>query len=116
MSPDAILSPPEAAAVAVRQPTRDVLQRGDTMTVIGYHDVKDQKHWLASPMREKFFGPLGVTNIRKFIDPTNPKRVAIMMDVPDMAKLLAAMQSPGAAEAMANDGVVAETLVMLVEA
>jgi hypothetical protein len=86
------------------------------MTVIGYHDVKDQKHWLASPMREKFFGPLGVTNIRKFIDPTNPKRVAIMMDVPDMAKLQAAMQAPGAAEAMAHDGVVAETLVMLVEA
>jgi hypothetical protein len=27
-------------------------------TVIGYHEVKDTKHWLASPMREKFFGPL----------------------------------------------------------
>jgi len=50
------------------------------------------------------------------IDPTNPTRVAIMMDVPDMSKLEAAMQSPGAGEAMAHDGVVASTLVILVEA
>lgn len=85
-------------------------------TVIGYHDVKDQKHWLASPMREKFFGPLGITNIRKFIDPQNPSRVAIMMDVPDMGKLQAAMQTPSASEAMAHDGVVASSLVILVEA
>ena len=31
-------------------------------TVIGHHDVKDTEHWLASPKREEFFGPLGVTN------------------------------------------------------
>ena len=33
------------------------------------HDVQDQSHWLASARREAFFGPLGVTNIRTFIDP-----------------------------------------------
>jgi hypothetical protein len=33
-------------------------------TVMAYHDVKDKDHWLASPKREEFFGPLGVTNIR----------------------------------------------------
>src|SRR5205085_6295934 len=38
-------------------------------TVIGYHHVKDKDHWLASPKREEFFGPLGVTNIRTFVDP-----------------------------------------------
>jgi hypothetical protein len=85
-------------------------------TLIGYHEVKDRKHWLASPMREKFFGPLGITGIRTFIDPQHPTRVAILMDVPDMAALEAAMKSPGAAEAMAHDGVLPETLVMLVEA
>jgi hypothetical protein len=85
-------------------------------TLIGYHGVKDQKHWLASPMREKFFGPLGVTGIRTFIDPTNPTRVAVLMEVPDMEKLQAAMKAPGAAEAMAHDGVITESLVMLVEA
>jgi hypothetical protein len=85
-------------------------------SVIGYHDVKDQKHWLASPKREVFFGPLGVTNIRTFIDPQNPTRVAVLMDVADMDALMAAMQTPRAAEAMEYDGVVAETLVILVEA
>src|SRR3954447_3111800 len=84
-------------------------------TVIGHHDVKDTKHWLASPKREEFFGPLGVTNIRTFVDPENPTRVAVLMDVPDMDAMAAAMQTPGAAEAMAHDGVIPESLVMLVE-
>ena len=85
-------------------------------TVIGHHDVKDTEHWLASPMREKFFGPLGVTNIRTFVDPTNPTRVAVMFDVADMDTMMAGMQTPEAAAAMEHDGVVAESLVMLVEA
>lgn len=85
-------------------------------TVIGHHDVKDTEHWLASPKREEFFGPLGVTNIRTFVDPQKPTRVAVLMDVPDMEALMAAMQSPGAAEAMEHDGVLPETLVVLVEA
>jgi len=85
-------------------------------TVIGYHDVKDREHWLASSMREKFFGPLGVTHIRTFIDPTNPARVALMMEVPDLDALEAAMQSPEAAAAMEYDGVLADTVVFLVEA
>jgi hypothetical protein len=85
-------------------------------TVIGHHDVKDTQHWLASPTREEFFGPLGVTNIRTFVDPQNPTRVALMMDVPDLDALATAMQSPAAAAAMEHDGVLAETLVILVEA
>ena len=84
-------------------------------TVIGHHDVKDTKHWLASPKREEFFGPLGVTNIRTFVDPENPTRVALLMDVPDMDALAAAMQTAAAAEAMAHDGVIPESLVILVE-
>ena len=85
-------------------------------TVIGYHDVKDRDHWLASPKREEFFGPLGVTNIRTFVDPENPTRVGVLMDVPSMDTLKAAMQAEGAAEAMEYDGVLPETLVILVEA
>ncbi|MGA8361892.1 MAG: hypothetical protein WB807_00250 [Candidatus Dormiibacterota bacterium] len=85
-------------------------------TIIGHHDVKDQKHWLASPKRQEVFGPLGVTNIRTFIDPQNPKRVAVLMDVADMDALMAAMQKPEMADAMEYDGVVAESLVILVEA
>ena len=85
-------------------------------TIIGYHDVKDQKHWLASPKRKEFFGPLGVTNIRTFIDPQKPNRVAVLMDVANMDTLMASMKTEGAAKAMAYDGVLPETLVILVEA
>jgi hypothetical protein len=85
-------------------------------TIIGHHDVKDTDHWLASPRREEFFGPLGVTNIRTFVNPQNPTQVAVLMDVADIDALAAAMESPGAAEAMEHDGVLPETLVILVEA
>ena len=56
-------------------------------TVIAHHDVKDTDHWLASSRREEFFGPLGITNIRTFVDPQNPNRVGILLDVPDMDAL-----------------------------
>ena len=85
-------------------------------TVIAHHDVKDTDHWLASPKREEFFGPLGVTNIRTFVDPQNPNRVGLMMDIPDMDAVMAAMQTDAAAEAMTHDGVLPETMVILVEA
>jgi hypothetical protein len=84
-------------------------------TVIAHHDVKDVDHWLASPKREEFFGPLGVTNVRTFVDPQNPARVGLLMDIPDMDAVMAAMQTPEAAAAMEHDGVVPETLVILVE-
>ncbi|MEZ0285666.1 MAG: hypothetical protein ACAH79_10585 [Thermoleophilia bacterium] len=85
-------------------------------TVIAHHDVKDTEHWLASPKRDEFFGPLGVTNIRTFVDPENPSRVALLMDIPDLDAVAAAMQTEAAAAAMAHDGVLPETLVLLVEA
>jgi hypothetical protein len=84
-------------------------------TVFGYHEVKDTEHWLASPKREEFLGPLGVTNIRTFVDPENPTRVGVLMDVAEMDAVMAAMQTEEAAEAMAFDGVLPETLVILVE-
>jgi hypothetical protein len=85
-------------------------------TVIGHHDVKDTEHWLASPKREEFLGPLGVTNIRTFVNPESPTQVAVLMDVSDLDALMAAMQTEAAAEAMEYDGVLADSLVMLVEA
>ena len=82
---------------------------------IAYHDVKDKDLWLASNTREEFFGPLGVTNIRTFVDPTNPTRVGLLMDVSDLDAVAAALQTPEAAKAEAHDGVVSETIVILVE-
>lgn len=84
-------------------------------TVLAHHEVKDTDHWLASPKRKEFFGPLGVTNIRTFVDPGNRNRVGVMLDVPDLDTVMAAMQSPEAADAMAYDGVLPETVVFLVE-
>lgn len=85
-------------------------------TVMAYHEVKDKDHWLASPKREEFFGPLGVTNIRTFVDPENPTRVGLVMEVADMDAVMGAMETEAAADAMAHDGVLPETLVILVEA
>ncbi len=85
-------------------------------TVVAHHDVKDTDHWLASPKREEVFGPLGVTNIRTFVNPQNPTQVAVLMDVADMDAVMAAMATPVMADAMAYDGVLPETLVILVEA
>ena len=85
-------------------------------TVMAYHDVRDKDHWLTSPRREQFFGPLCVTNIRTFVDPENPTRTGLVMDVPDLDAVMAAMETDAAADAMANDSVLPETLVFLVEA
>lgn len=86
-------------------------------TVIGHHNVKDKDHWLASPKREEVFGPLGVTNIRTFVNPQDPTQVAVLMEVADLDVMMKAMQEdPAMGEAMAYDGVLPETLVILVEA
>jgi hypothetical protein len=92
-------------------------EKEDAMpTIVAHHNItKESKHWLTSSKRKEFFGPLGVTNIRTFVDPQNPNRVAVMMDVPDMNAMMAAMQTKAAADAMASDGVVPESLVILVE-
>ena len=85
-------------------------------TVIAHHNItKGSKHWLTSPKRKEFFGPLGITNVRTFVDPQNPNRVAVMADVPNMDALMAAMKTKAAADAMEHDGVVPESLVILVE-
>jgi hypothetical protein len=85
-------------------------------TVLAHHDISsDKDHWLASPKREELFAPLGITNIRTFVSPETPSRVAVLMDVPDMDALMAAMQGETAGAAMAHDGVVPESLIILVE-
>lgn len=95
----------------------DLPYRENTMpTIVAHHNVKDKAHWLASPKRKEFLGPLGITNIRTFVDPQNPTRVALLMDVPDMNALMSAMKSKTATDAMAYDGVLPESLVILVEA
>lgn len=85
-------------------------------TIVAHHDVKDTAHWLASPKREEFMGPLGVTNIRTFVDPQNPTQVALVMDVADLDALAAALATPEGLATMEHDGVLPETLVICIEA
>ena len=83
-------------------------------TLLIFHEVDDVDHWLASPKREEFFGPLGMT-ARTFRDPAGSNRVGLLAEVPDMATWEAALQSEAAAEAMKADGVRPETILVLVE-
>ena len=85
-------------------------------TVVAHHKIsKGKDHWMSSPKREEIFGPLGVTNIRTFVDPQDPTQVAVVMYIADLDVVMAAMQRPEMAEAMDHDGVIPETLVFLVE-
>jgi hypothetical protein len=105
------LRPSAAISVVGRDAKEDAMP-----TIVAHHNItKGSKHWLTSPKRKEFLGPLGVTNIRTFVDPQNPKRVALTMDVPDMDAMMAAMKTKEAADAMEFDGVVPESLVILVE-
>ena len=83
-------------------------------TVMLFHEVDDVGHWLSSPRRDEFFGPMGIT-ARTFVDPENTSRVGLIVDVPDMGTFQQALESQDAAEAMRFDGVRPETIMMLVE-
>ncbi len=83
-------------------------------TLLVFHEVDDVDHWLASPKREEFFGPLGMT-AGAFRDPAGSNRVGLIAEVPDIAAWEAALQTEAAAEAMKFDGVRPETILVLVE-
>ena len=82
--------------------------------LIATHEVDDVAHWLASPKRAEVFGS-AATDIRTFVDPQNPNRVGLSLDVPDMDAFQAIRQSEAGAAAMKYDGVRPATLVVLVE-
>ena len=81
--------------------------------LIATHEVDDVAHWLASPKRAEVFASVA-TDICTYIDPTNPNRVGLSMDVADMDAFQAVMASEAGAEAMKYDGVRPETIVVLV--
>ena len=83
-------------------------------TVVATHDVKDVDHWLSSPRRAELLGPLGVTDIHTFVNPSDRNHVGLSMEVPDMDAMMAVMQSEAGAAAMEYDGVLSETLVLYV--
>src|SRR6478672_3462865 len=54
--------------------------------------------------------------IRTFVDPQTPTQVAVLGDVADMDAVMGVMQTKEMADAMEYDGVLPETLAILVEA
>lgn len=85
-------------------------------TLLVFHEVDDVDHWAASPKREEFFGPMGITH-RTFRDPEGSNRVGVIFEgVDDLAAFEKGLQTEEAAEAMKYDGVRPETIVTLVEA
>jgi hypothetical protein len=83
-------------------------------TLVVFHEVDDVDRWLASPKREEFFEPRGMT-ARTFRDPEGSNRVGLIVEVPDRDAWEQALQSDEAAEAMKHDGVRPETLQVLTE-
>jgi hypothetical protein len=78
------------------------------------HEVDDVDHWINAPTRQEAFEPMGIS-VRPFRDPQGSNKVGLIAEIPDMDAFQAFMQTPEAAEAMKNDGVRAETLVVLAE-
>jgi hypothetical protein len=83
--------------------------------LVATHEVNDVAHWLSSPKREEVFASVA-KNICTFVHPDDSHRVAVSMEVADMAAFEAVMQSEAGAAAMKHDGVRPETLVVFVEA
>ena len=74
-------------------------------TMLVFHEVDDVDHWLASPKREEFFGPLGMT-ARTFTDRGGSNRVGLLVELDDVAAF---------DEAMRHDGVRPDTIVTMLE-
>jgi len=82
--------------------------------VIATHEVDDVAHWLSSAKRAEVFGDLA-SDVVTYVDPQNPKRVGLSMNVSDLAAFQAMLESPAGAEAMKHDGVHPDTLFILIE-
>ena len=51
-------------------------------TLLVFHEVDDVDRWLASPKREEFFGPLGMTARIRFATPQGSNPVELLVRSP----------------------------------
>ena len=82
------------------------------ITIMVMHEVEDVDLWLASPRRKALAGPLGV-EFSNFIDPLGSKLVGMIVRVPDLATLLANLNSEENISAMEHDRVIRPTIRLL---
>jgi hypothetical protein len=78
------------------------------------HEVDDVAHWLASPKRAEVFAGVA-TNLTTFVHPNEANRVALALEVSDMAAFEKVIASEAGAEAMKYDGVRPQTLAVYIE-
>ncbi len=78
------------------------------------HEVDDVERWWNSPERAEAFGSLGI-EVRTFRDPAGSNKVGLLAEIPDLGAFEAFMKTDAAVEAIRNDGVRLETMVLLAE-
>lgn len=88
-------------------------------TAIIFHDVQDgsvwARAWKQGPgSRHEMFGKIGV-KCRNFRDPDNANATGLIVEIPDMQKFKALLQSAEGQKAMREDGLKVESMRMLVE-
>lgn len=83
-------------------------------TLVVTHEVDDVQRWLSSSKRDELFGPLGIT-AKTFHDPDGSNKVALVVETPSMDVWRQALQGDDAAEAMKQDGVRPETILVAVQ-
>ena len=84
-------------------------------TYIAFHEVDEVDHWLHSPKRQELVGPMGITG-QLFTDTAKSNRVAVILEIPDMAAFQELLQSEAGADAMKFDGVRPETMLIFEKA
>jgi len=84
------------------------------------HEVKDAEHWLAAwrgeNSRQEMFKANGAAHVHTFQNPDSPNMTGLVVAVTDMDALTAFLESEEGQAAAAADGVIPETLTMLVQA
>jgi len=87
--------------------------------VIVFHEVEDGERWVKAwrkgpKSRHEMFANYGI-KARTFRDPDNPKSPGVFLEVADMKKFQAAMDSEEGKKAMKEDGLKIHTMRMLIE-
>ncbi len=77
-------------------------------TAIIFHEVKNGDLWAEAwrkgkGSRHEMFGKVGI-KARTFRDPKDPESTGVFLEISDMAKFKAFMESDEAKKAMAEDG------------